>query len=60
MWVFKYKLDKHRKLQKYKARLVVYRNQQATGDLPIRAITLASTTFRTLIAITAHFDLETR
>jgi hypothetical protein len=35
-------------------------NQQAAGDLPTRATTLASTTFRTLIAITAHFDLETR
>jgi Reverse transcriptase (RNA-dependent DNA polymerase) len=60
MWVFKYKLDKHRNLQKYKARLVVCGNQQATGDLPTRAITLASTTFRTLMAMTAHFDLETR
>jgi len=34
-------------------------NQQARGDLPIRATTLASTAFRTLIAITAKFDLET-
>jgi hypothetical protein len=35
-------------------------NQQAAGDLLIRATTLASTTFCTLMAITARFDLETR
>jgi hypothetical protein len=58
--VFKYKLDKHKNLQKYKARLVMCENQQAAGDLPTRATTLASTTFRTLMAITAHFNLETR
>jgi hypothetical protein len=58
--VFKYKLDKHRNLQKCKARLVVCGNQQAAGDLFIRATTLASTIFCTLIAITARFDLETR
>jgi hypothetical protein len=58
--VFKYKLDKHKNLQKYKTRLVVCGNQQAAKDLLIRATTLASTTFYTLIAITARFDLETR
>jgi hypothetical protein len=35
-------------------------NQQAAGGLFIRATTLASTTFRTLMAMAAHFDLETR
>jgi hypothetical protein len=35
-------------------------NQQAAEDLPTRATTLASTTFRTLMAITARFNLETR
>jgi hypothetical protein len=35
--VFKYKLDKHKNLQKCKARLVVCGNQQAAGDLPTRA-----------------------
>ena len=59
MQVFVYKTDKYGFLQKYKARLVVYRNQQALGDLPIRATILASTTFRTLIAITVKFNLET-
>jgi hypothetical protein len=60
MWVFKYKLDKHKNLQKCKARLVVCGNQQVAEDLPTRATTLASTTFCMLMAITAHFDLETR
>jgi len=59
MWVFIYKTDKHRFLQKCKACLVVYGNQQAPGDLPIRATILVSMTFRTLMAITAKFNLET-
>jgi transposase InsO family protein len=59
MWVFVYKTDKHGFLQKCKARLVVCGNQQAPGDLPTRATTLASMAFRALMAITAKFDLET-
>ena len=59
MWVFTYKTDKHGILQKCKAQLVVWRNQQAQGDLPTRATTLASMTFCVLMAITAKFDLET-
>ena len=59
MWVFIYNTDKHNFLQKCKARLIVCGNQQAKGDLPIRATTLTSTAFRTLIAITAKFNLET-
>jgi transposase InsO family protein len=59
MWVFVYKTDKHGFLQKCKARLVVCGNQQAKGDLPTRATTLASMAFRTLMAITAQFNLET-
>jgi hypothetical protein len=58
--VFKYKLDKHKNLQKCKTRLVMCENQQTTEDLLTKAITLASITFYTLITITAHFDLETR
>jgi hypothetical protein len=58
--VFTYKLDKHRNLTKYKARLIVCSNQQDPGDLPTRATTLASTTFRTLIVVTAQFNLETQ
>ena len=59
MWVFIYKTDKHGYLQKCKARLIVCGNQQVRDNLPIRATTLASTAFRTLMAITAKFDLET-
>jgi hypothetical protein len=60
MWVFIYKTDKHGFLQKVKARLVVWGHQQAHNGLPSRATTLASTTFRTLMTITAKFDLETQ
>lgn len=59
MWVFTYKTDKHGRLQKCKARLVVLGNQQARSDLPTRTTTLASTAFRELMAITAKFDLKT-
>jgi Reverse transcriptase (RNA-dependent DNA polymerase) len=59
MWVFVYTTDKHGFLQKCKARLVVCGNQQAPEDLPTRATTLAGMAFRTLMAVTAKFDLET-
>ena len=59
MWAFIYKTDKHGFLQKCKARLVICGNQQAPGDLPTRATTLASMAFRALMAIVARFDLET-
>jgi hypothetical protein len=36
------------------------KNQQIVEDLFIRAITLASTTFFMLMAITVYFDLKTR
>ena len=42
-WMFKYKTDKHNKLQKCKARLAVCGNQQREHDLPTRATTLATT-----------------
>lgn len=58
MWVFTYKTDKHGYLIKCKARLVVCGNQQAKGDLPTRATTLASMSFRALMAIAAEYDLE--
>jgi hypothetical protein len=60
MWVFTYKFDDNGYLVKYKARLVV------RGDLQRYSIhdetyaaTLASKTFRALMAITAYFDLDT-
>lgn len=59
MWVFTYKFDDNGYLVKYKARLVV------RGDLQRYSIhdetyaaTLASKTFRALMAITAYFDLD--
>ena len=58
MWVFIYKTNKHRFLQKCKAHLVVYGNQQAPGDLPTKTTILTSMTFQTLIAITIKFNLE--
>jgi hypothetical protein len=58
MWVFTYKTDKHGFLVKCKARLVVCGNQQEKGDLPTRATTLASMSFRALMAIAAEYDLE--
>ena len=58
-WVFKYKTDKHNRLQKCKSQLVVCRNQQQQHDLPTRATTLAATSLRVLLALTAKFDLET-
>lgn len=58
-WVFKYTTDKHGRLQKCKARVVVCGNQQKHHDLPTRATTLAITSLRILLAIAAKFDLET-
>ena len=58
-WVFKYKTDKHGRLQKWKARLVVFGKQQKCHDLPTSATTLAITSLRVLLALVAKFDLET-
>jgi hypothetical protein len=58
-WAFLYKLDKHGRLLKCKARLVIRGDQQKEGDLPTRATTLATTSLRVLLATTAKFDLET-
>lgn len=58
MWVFTYKLDQHGYLVRCKARLVVCGNQQERGVLPTRATTLASMSFRALMAIAAEHDLE--
>jgi Reverse transcriptase (RNA-dependent DNA polymerase) len=59
MWVYIYKFDKHGRLAKCKARLVVRGDQQSksmTGDT--YAATLAARSFRVFIAIAARFDLE--
>ena len=59
MWVYVYKFDKHGRLAKCKARLVVRGDQQsksAIGDT--YAATLAARSFRVFMAIAARFDLE--
>src|SRR4029077_10746745 len=59
MWVYVYKFDKHGRLLKCKARLVVRGDQQDKNlDGGTYASTLAGRSFRTLIAIAARFDLE--
>ncbi len=58
-WVFKYKTDKHGRLQKCKVGLVVSGNQQKRHNLPARATILAITSLRVLLPLVAKFDLET-
>lgn len=58
-WVFKYKTDKNRNWQKYKARLVICNNQQQNYDFSTRATTLAITFLYILLAIAVKFDLKT-
>jgi len=58
MWVYVYKFDKHGRLLKCKARLVVRGDQQAKGVGDTYAATLAARSFRTFMAIAARFDLE--
>ena len=57
--MFKYKTNKHNRLQKCKSRLVVCRNQQRQHNLPTRATTLAVTSLCVLLVLTAKFDLKT-
>jgi hypothetical protein len=59
MWVYTYKLDKDHCLIKCKARLVVRGDQQRNiTSQDTYAATLASRTFRLMMAIAAHNDLE--
>ena len=58
MWVFIYKFDKHKRLQKCKARLVVRGDQQARSGHSTYAATLAGKSFRTLIVTAARYDLD--
>ena len=59
MWVFKYKFDSEGYLLKYKARICVRGDLQATAE-DTYAATLAVKTFRALMAVAAHFNLEVR
>ncbi len=58
-WVFNYWTDKHGRLQKCKARLVVFGNQQKRHDLPTRATIPGIPSLCVLLALFAKFDLET-
>ena len=59
MWVYTYKLDKHHRLLKCKARLVVRGDQQRNiTSQDTYAATLASRSFRMMMAIAAHDDME--
>jgi hypothetical protein len=58
MWVYSYKFDKHGRLQKCKARLVVRGDQQSRGSSETYAATLAVRSFRVLMTIAARLDLE--
>jgi hypothetical protein len=58
MWVFTYKFDEDGFLVKYKARLVVRGDLWQSSEKDKYAATLASRTFRALMAIAAFFDLD--
>jgi len=57
-WVFNYKYDNHGFLIKFKARICVRGDMQQQTGRDTYAATLASTSFRVLIAIAAKWDLE--
>ncbi|PFH56372.1 hypothetical protein XA68_16605 [Ophiocordyceps unilateralis] len=58
MWVYAYKFDQDGFITDHKARIVVRGDLQPPSQLTVSAYTLASRTFRLLMAIAAHFDLE--
>jgi hypothetical protein len=59
IWVYTYKTDKHGRFIKCKARLMIRGDQQTMlhGQETYTAI-LANRFFRTIITITAHFNLK--
>ena len=59
-WVFTYKFNENGYLSKYKARLVVRGDLQEMSTQDVYAATLAFKVFRSLMALTAAFGLETR
>jgi hypothetical protein len=58
MWVYVYKFDKHGRLVKCKARLVIRGDQQSKTAQNTYASTLAGRSFQSVMAIAARFDLE--
>ncbi|KAJ6780944.1 hypothetical protein PWT90_01693 [Aphanocladium album] len=59
-WVYAFKFDPTGYLEKCKARICVRGDQQLETYLSRAAITLASRTFRILMAILCYFDYESR
>ncbi|KAJ6785585.1 hypothetical protein PWT90_11245 [Aphanocladium album] len=57
-WVYAYKFDSGGYLEKSKARICVRGDQQPESLLSTAAITLASKTFRLMMALMAYFNLE--
>lgn len=57
-WVYTYKLDKHGRLTKFKARLVIRGDQQTRDPRETYAATLAGTSFKILIAAATRFNME--
>ena len=58
MWVFDYKFNEAGYLDRFKARLVVRGDKMWWGHGETYAATLASKSFRILLAIIAYFNLE--
>lgn len=59
MWVYTYKQDEAGRLAKFKARLVIRGDMEPKTGEDVYAATLASRSFRVLMALTAKYDLET-
>ncbi len=57
-WVYTYKFDSRGYLEKCKARICVRGDQQPESLLSTAAITLASKTFRLMIALMTYFSLK--
>lgn len=58
-WVYDYKFNEDGYLMKFKARICVRGDLQEMSFDDTRAATLAAKSFRTMMSITAQFDLET-
>ena len=57
-WVFSYKFDEQNNLTKLKARICARGDLQPFTDNDARSVTLASRIFRFLMAVMAHFDMD--
>ena len=59
MWIFIYKTDDQKFVIKCKTRLIICENQQNVDELFTKIITLAISTFRTMMIIVIRFNLKT-